>query len=466
MSLNITRQPGRLRGFAAALGAVIAGTSLLFTAVAPAQAAQNIDPAETGSITIHKFEEPTSPTDLPNNGTEVSTTGLTPIAGVTFTIQQVDIDLNQDDNWQGLEDYTVEEAQGNLLAGTSRNAVTAQNGTAAFNDLPLGLYLVTESSVGDNNIPVQGEPFLVTMPLAVNNDWLYDVHVYPKNTVTGLEKAVDDSNAFVIGDTVNFSFSARVPSVPASQPMTAFGITDTLDERLRYQSATVSVAGVDLVPADYSVGATGQQFELAFTASGLAKLRAAQGNEITVNMVTTVQSLGDGAITNQGQIYVNDPESGYDSNTVKTSWGALRLLKYSAEDEALTLSGAGFELFATNAQGDRTTQALTDVTDGDTTFTTGEDGTFTVNGLKAGTYELVETEAPLGYRLNSDPISVTVLEGSVADAAQVTFANEQVPPFELPLTGSTGTAMFIGAGLVLVVVGVAFASVRKRRAQA
>lgn len=466
MSLTTRRASRGLRRIAVSLGALLAGTSLVLTAAIPASAAQNIDPAATGSITVHKFEEPTTPTGLDNNGTAVDTSGLTPISGVTFTSQQVDIDLTDDASWQGLENYTVTQAQSNLRAGTERSQVTGANGIAAFTNLSVGLYLVTESSVGQNNIPVQGEPFLVTMPLAVDNDWLYDVNVYPKNTVTGLEKTVDDSEAHVIGDTVNFSFTARVPSVPASQPMTAFGISDTLDSRLQYESGTVAVDGTTLAAGDYTIGATGQQFELAFTAQGLTKLRAVQGNTITVNLTTTVQSLGNGAIINQGQIYINDPESGYDSNTVKSSWGALQLQKYAAEDETLFLTGAEFQLYAVNAEGERTAGPLQDVTDSNDTFTTGADGTFTINGLKAGTYELVETKAPLGYKLDAAPIAVTVNEGSLAQAAQVSVSNDQVPPFQLPLTGSTGTVIFVGAGLVLITGGILLATARKRRSQA
>lgn len=465
MSLTTRRAPRGLRRLAVGMGALLAGTSLVFTAAIPASAAQNIDPEATGSITVHKFEEPTTPTGLENNGTAVDTSGLTPISGVTFTVQQVDVDLTDDASWQGLEDYTVSQAQGNLKAGTEQSKATGSNGVAAFTSLPVGLYLVTESSVGSNNIPVQGEPFLVTMPLAVDNDWLYDVNVYPKNTVTGLEKTVDDSAAYVIGDNVNFSLTAKVPSVPAAEPMSAFGISDTLDSRLKYESATVTVQGATLGAGDYTIGATGQQFELAFTAQGLSKLRAVQGNTLTVNMVTSVQSLGNGGITNQAQIYINDPESGYDSNTVKSSWGALTLEKYAAEDTSLFLTGAEFQLYAVNGTGDRVAGPLQDVTDNNDTFTTGADGTFTINGLKAGTYQLVETKAPLGYKLDATPIAVTVTEGSVAQAAQVSVSNDQVPPFQLPLTGSTGTALFIGAGLVLVIGGVLLATARKRREQ-
>lgn len=464
MSLNKSHSlRGRLGRVAATIGTVAIAATLAFGTAAPAQAAQNIDPDAVGSITVHKFAEPTSPTEAVNNGTEVDTTGLTAIEGVTFTVQQVNLDLTDSATWQGLEDYTVAQAQGNL-AGVSKTETTVAGGIAAFTGLPVGLYLVTETNTGSNNIALHGAPFLVTIPLALNNDWNYDVHVYPKNTVTGLTKAINDSAAHVIGDPVNFTLKAQVPSLPVATPLTAFGITDALDARLSYVGATVIVDGLPLsTPADYTLGATGQNFTLTFNEAGLTKLRTVQGKDVTVTLNTTVNSLGDGAITNTAKVFVNDPAKTFDSNTVTTSWGALKVSKYAAEDAAKFLSGAEFELYALDAEGVRSTGALQDVTDADTIFTTGTDGTFTVNGLKAGKYELVETKAPLGYKLDSTPITVEVTVGDISKAVVLPVSNTQVPAFQLPLTGSTGISLFIGGGLVLVVGGIVLAMVRKRR---
>ena len=465
MSLNKSHTlRGRIGRVAATVGTVAIAATLAFGSAAPASAAPNIDPAAEGSITIHKFEEPTAPTNKDNNGSPVDTTGLTPINGVTFTVQQVDVDLTDPAKWQGLESYTVAEAKGNLT-GVARTETTVAGGVAAFTDLPVGLYLVTETDTGSNNIALRGAPFLVTIPLALNNDWNYDVHVYPKNTVTGLVKTVDDSAAHVIGDPVSYTLKAQVPSLPAATSFDGFGITDALDARLSYVDATVTVDGVTLEAADYAIGATGQNFSLTFTETGLAKLRTVQGNDVLVTLNTTVKSLGDGAIVNQAQVFINDPSNAFDSNEVTTSWGALKVVKHAAGEAEKVLAGAEFELYALNDAGARITGALKDVTDADTIFTTGTDGTFTVNGLKAGKYELVETKAPLGYKLDSTPITVEVTVGDISEAVVLPVANTQVPAFELPLTGSTGISLFIGGGLVLVVGGIVLAMVRKRRTQ-
>lgn len=465
MSFTIQRaHPGRLRRLAASFGVLAVGTALAFGSAGPASALPNIDPEATGSITIHKLAEPVAPTSLPNNGSVVDTGDIPTINGVTFTAQQVNIDLTDSANWQGLEDYTVLEAQGNLT-GLPKTEVTAGAGVAAFTGLPVGLYLVTETDTGANGIAFRGAPFLVTIPLALNNDWNYDVHVYPKNTVSTLEKVVNDSAAHVIGDPISFTLTGQVPSLPAADNLTGYGITDTLDTRLSYVNATVAVAGVDLVDVeDYAV-TPGPAFSVIFTPAGLAKLDGVPGNVVTVVVNTTINALGSGTINNQAQVFVNAPENVFSSEVVTTSWGALKVLKSAADEAAKVLSGAEFELFALDAGGDRITGALVNKPGAGTTFTTAADGTFQVNGLKAGDYELVETKAPLGYKLDATPLKITVAAGNLADAPVINIENTQVPAFMLPLTGSTGISLFIGGGLVLIVGGVLLAVVRKRRAQ-
>ncbi len=57
-------------------------------------------------------------------------------------------------------------------------AKIASDGSVAFTELPLGIYLIVQSeqSVGYYAI----EPFLVTVPMAGENSWIYDVDASPK----------------------------------------------------------------------------------------------------------------------------------------------------------------------------------------------------------------------------------------------------------------------------------------------
>lgn len=66
--------------------------------------------------------------------------------------------------------------------------LTDENGMAAFTKLPVGMYLVIETKT-PQAVTVPVEPFLVSIPMtrigdtAAGEQWLYDVTVYPKNSI-------------------------------------------------------------------------------------------------------------------------------------------------------------------------------------------------------------------------------------------------------------------------------------------
>ncbi|MGX9898987.1 SpaH/EbpB family LPXTG-anchored major pilin [Arthrobacter sp. SA17] len=139
---------------------------------------------------MHKFERPSTPTGLPNNGTAVDTSALTPLAGIGFTVQQVNaLDLSTNAGWESAHNlstvFSAADPEGSITGagftlGTGQTQVTDAAGTAAFTSLPVGLYLVTETSYPASVTP--SAPFLVSVPLTDPNttdNWLYDVHVYP-----------------------------------------------------------------------------------------------------------------------------------------------------------------------------------------------------------------------------------------------------------------------------------------------
>ncbi|MFP7492529.1 SpaA isopeptide-forming pilin-related protein [Terribacillus saccharophilus] len=94
--------------------------------------------------------------------------------------------------------------------------------------------------------------------------------------------------------------------------------------------------------------------------------------------------------------------------------GTVILHKVDADDESQVLEGAVFKLV--NENGDSVREEL--VTD--------KDGRITVEDLKPGNYQFIETKAPAGYELNTAPIDVTV-EQSQKEAAVVTAVNELTP---------------------------------------
>jgi fimbrial isopeptide formation D2 family protein len=291
---------------------------------------------------LHKLVQPETPTGLPNDGSELTPAqlaGLTPIAGVTFSLQSVgNIDLSTNAGWDTVSgltaaDVLTDPATFPLTAEGSGN--TGADGELAFGALSLGVYLVTETDPGENPIAQPSAPFLVTMPLPTGDStWLYDVNVYPKNAVTEVTKTVDDSSAFGLGDDVNWTITGSVPYLADADPLVTFSISDALDARLGYSAATVSAvtaAGdpLVLVPADYTVtaptplGMTGT-VSAVFTPAGLAKLEANQGAVVGLALATEVLAIGDGSIENVATLAVNDSLN--DAETV-TNWGALEIFK-------------------------------------------------------------------------------------------------------------------------------------------
>lgn len=193
-------------------------TGLLSAALAlslcamPAMAADNGEtPATTppqdvwtqdfGSITIHKYEY--NGQEKPESTGEASDVGKLPegataLKGATFSIYQV-MDRaalrNYYDGTDGQTKVTVDTylndnkdaiKSGETYSTAVATATTGDDGTASFPKLALGLYVVVETDTPDKvTSPVK--PFLVSVPMTKAsslNEWLYDIHVYPKNGTT------------------------------------------------------------------------------------------------------------------------------------------------------------------------------------------------------------------------------------------------------------------------------------------
>lgn len=162
------------------------------------------DKTKKGNITIHKYEyngsEKPAGTGVDN---QTLPTGAKALGGVTFEIYQV-----QNQAW--LESYYgggTADTENKLLATnyystdsdgkitvkgslTPKTVVTDdRTGIATADDLAFGLYLVVETKAPDK-VTAPAAPFLVSVPMTRIDDttttnkltdWIYDVHVYPKN---------------------------------------------------------------------------------------------------------------------------------------------------------------------------------------------------------------------------------------------------------------------------------------------
>lgn len=91
-------------------------------------------------------------------------------------------------------------------------------------------------------------------------------------------------------------------------------------------------------------------------------------------------------------------------------------------------------------------------------------GKFSVDGLKWGDYTLIEKSAPSGFVLDQTPHTFTV-NGSDKGLKQSlgTFENVQKPPVALPLTGGTGSQIYLIGGAALLAAAGAIALLKGLR---
>lgn len=155
-----------------------------------------IDTTKTGSITIHKYE-------YNESGGEAGTGETTDVnkvpsdakalEGAGFTIYKVaDIDAlakyykANPESLPSVDDYLTDgEINDSKVLETKSEVKTDNAGIAEFKDLALGFYVVVETTTPDKvTDPV--DPFIVSVPMTTKDgdNWLYDVHVYPKNKTT------------------------------------------------------------------------------------------------------------------------------------------------------------------------------------------------------------------------------------------------------------------------------------------
>lgn len=155
-----------------------------------------IDTTKTGSITIHKYE-------YNESGGEAGTGETTDVnkvpsdakalEGAGFTIYKVaDIDdlakyYNANpESLPSVNDYLTDgEINASKVLETKSEVKTDNAGIAKFDNLALGFYVVVETTTPDK-VTTPVKPFIVSVPMTTKDgdNWLYDVHVYPKNKTT------------------------------------------------------------------------------------------------------------------------------------------------------------------------------------------------------------------------------------------------------------------------------------------
>lgn len=190
-----------MKKFKKLLAGLLAGAMMLgsmsvtaFAATTPA----TIDTTLKGSLTIHKYEYNgtggTAGTGLESDATNKVPSDAKALEGAGFTIYKVagvdDLTDYYSTNPTDLPDVNTYVTDGKINSAYADKKVgdevkTDSNGIAEFKALDLGFYVVIETTTPDK-VTTPAVPFLVSIPMTTvdGDNWLYDVHVFPKNKTT------------------------------------------------------------------------------------------------------------------------------------------------------------------------------------------------------------------------------------------------------------------------------------------
>ena len=155
-----------------------------------------IDTTKTGSITIHKYEynesggeagtgETTDVNKVPSDAKALEGAGFT-IYKVAYIDDLAKYYNANPESLPSVDDYLTDgEINASKVLETKSEVKTDNAGIAKFDNLALGFYVVVETTTPDK-VTTPVKPFIVSVPMTTKDgdNWLYDVHVYPKNKTT------------------------------------------------------------------------------------------------------------------------------------------------------------------------------------------------------------------------------------------------------------------------------------------
>ena len=396
-------------------------------------------------------------------------------------------------------DFTAEALTKKLSATANSGKITEENKTSyTFENLAAGYYLVYVT--GGKEI----QSSLVTVDETTTT-------VNLKTEAPSITKTADKETA-EIGQVVKYTVTGAIPDTTGYEQY-QYIIHDELSKGLDFvndakgtaleegaTTVTVAVAfGEEIAdaskaPTTATLDSTNKKKMSLDLSEWVRANQTNKGKAFTVTYYAKVNK--DAVVTEKNNAKLEYGNNPTDTTTTtpseaKTPTYPLDILKKEKTSEK-ELAGAKFSLYTTEADAKAGTNAITvsgsdgkyvvDPTSKNTVFESvasieGENYNLHVNGLKAGDYWLVETEAPAGYNKLTAPIKVTIKKSADADVNNWTISKDGVDEKDkiidienstgslLPSTGGRGAIAFAVIAALLV-FGVAVSFIRDKRKEA
>lgn len=447
---------------------------------APVASAAPIDGNTTGSITVHALYMPTGSGVTATGMVQTPPSGASAITGATFKLEKSIINITTNDRYSDALALTATSFGSTDDTFGAPSGTTGNDGVYKFENLKPGVYRLTQTAAPAGKTLMAPAVVFVPMTDPANTaNWVYNIHVYPKNGDAGKITKTDITPAgtpIAVGSTMTWQMDVPIPDIK-TDTFTSFKVLDIPTNMKAKNVTSVVIDPTSTTPTaltlstDYTVATdtpAANQLEVTFNANGLTKINAAKGKTmrlvVTTEVLSTVNTT-DG-VTNAAKAIYTTTSGGSSPTTIesdpdnpaKTTFGKLKILNENAS--GTKLSGAKFKIYqcAGDPLGTTTTgEALTVGAANEFEIATAADGV-TVGPLGATGSKLclVQTKAPDGYQQLAGPktfvFDATTVNAATGKTVEVTVKNTATSSITglLPNTGGMGIALFVVLGLVLL----------------